>query len=76
MPSAVRLAPCLHLNLSEVDSKCGLDGALKEPILSTAQVIDIEALARFPRWRTVARALDGNHRLKSGNKEKQTIHRL
>jgi len=59
-----------------VDSKCGLDGALKEHILGTAQVIDIEALARFPKWRIVPRALDRNHRLKSGNKQKQTIHRV
>jgi hypothetical protein len=53
-----------------------LDGALKEHILGTAQVIDIEALARFPKWRIVPRALDRNHRLKSGNKQKQTIHRV
>lgn len=49
-------------------AKCGLGGALQEHILGTAQVIDIEALARFPKWRTVPRARDGKHRLKNGNK--------
>jgi hypothetical protein len=50
--------------------------ATKRPHFGTAEVLDMQMFAGFPKWRFAARLSRPNDRLKSGTKRKQTIHRV